>query len=113
MWFSRWWMESLHGPHDGLHYLGFAANTVGGRRHMAVMASSSGVRCLPDDTENDQRGSEQGAEGNHLATFGFEKIEKVLRVHGRPLGGRTVCTGALVMTIGGGGGDRRFTSTMN
>jgi hypothetical protein len=105
-------MKSLHGPHDGLHHLGFAANAVGGQ-----WRDRNGVfrRCVTfaHDAEKDQRHGKHGSERNQLAASGFEEIEKIARFHGWPLGGRIGCTlGVLVTMVSGGGGDSRFTSTV-
>ena len=106
-------MERLQGPHNGLHHLGPAANTV--RRQWRNANGVFGSRVVfADDAEDDQPSGEQRAEGNELAAFGLKKIEKVARFHGWPLGERSGCTlGVLVTVTTGGGGDRRFTSTVN
>ena len=43
---------------------------------------------LADDAENDQSAGEQRAKDDELAALGFEKIEKIARFHGWPLGER-------------------------
>ena len=103
----------MHGPHDGLHHLGFAGNSVGCQRCDANGIFGWRV-AFAHDTENGQPHSEHGGEGDQLAAFGLEEIQEISRFHGWPFGGRTGCTtvGALVTVMTGGGCESRVTSTV-
>ncbi len=70
---------------------------------------------LTDGTENDQPRGKDHSKGNELARFRFEKIEEVAWLHGCFVGGDVKGAGALVAVAKGGcgGGESRFTNTVN
>ena len=72
-------MKSRERLLEGLHHLGFASNVIACQRRSGNVVHRV---MFVDDAQDDEAAREQGAEGDELAAFGLEEIEKVLRVHG-------------------------------